>query len=75
MQESGIDLPEIEPESELVSDYLDKIRELISPHPDWVVTDEIYLATFAYSKLAMWGDLETIKEKGTDHPLVRLGRG
>ena len=31
MKESGIDLPEIEPESELVSDYLDKIRELISP--------------------------------------------
>ncbi len=71
MEEAGIDLPEIEPEGELISDYLDKIRELISAHPDWVVTDEIYLATFAYSKLAMWGDLETIKEKGTDHPLVR----
>ena len=56
-------------ETKDASDYLDKIRELISGRTDWRVTDEIYLATFAYSKLAMWGDLETIKGK------VRLLKG
>ena len=71
MEKSGIALPEIETEGQFVSEYLVKIRELISAHSEWRVTDEIYLATFAYSKLAMWGDLETIKGKGTDHPLVR----
>ena len=71
----GIKLPESELEIDAVIDYLDSVRQLTMSRTDWSVTDEIYLATFAYSKLAMWRDLETIRERGTDQPVVRALAG
>ena len=32
--------------------------------------DAVYLSTFAYSKLAMWRDLQIIRENGTDHQII-----
>ncbi|MEE9254146.1 MAG: AAA domain-containing protein, partial [Pseudomonadales bacterium] len=37
----------------------------------WRVTDDVYLGTFAYSKMPMWKDLERMRVEGVDHPLVR----
>ena len=70
LDEFGIELPDIDSGIESVSKYLKSVSQRISSRPDWRVLDEIYLATFAYSKLAMWRDLETIKNKGTDHSIV-----
>ena len=73
--EFGIELPDNESEVEDVRTYLNMVRQSIASRSDWKVEDEIYLATFAYSKLAMWRDLETIRERGTDHSVVRALAG
>ena len=75
MRKLGIELPDSEIEIDTVDNYLEQVRQLTTSRPDWSVTDEIHLATFAYSKLAMWRDLETIRENGTDHPVVNTLAG
>jgi uncharacterized protein YkwD len=70
LREFGIELPESDSGIETVGEYLEDVRKLIAARQDWHVVEDIYLATFAYSKLAMWRDLETIKNNGTDHPTV-----
>ena len=70
LSEIGIELPDGDSEIESVGDYLNNVREVIASRPGWNVIEEIYLATFAYSKLAMWRDLEAVKTHGTDHPIV-----
>ena len=74
LSEFVVELPDIESGVEDVAAYLDAVRRSIVARPEWKVVEDIYLATFAYSKLAMWRDLNTIKERGTDHPTV-LSRG
>ena len=55
---------------ETAGEYLDTVRGLVEQRPEWEIKEDVYLATFAYSKLAMWHDLEIIKNNGTDHPVV-----
>ena len=74
LNEFGISLPE-DPEIETVAPYLDSIRELVRQRPGWNVSEEVYLAIFAYSKLAMWRDLEDIKNNGTDNSIVKTMAG
>lgn len=69
LSEFGIGLAEADSGIETAGEYLDVVRELVAQRPDWQVNEEVYLATFAYSKLAMWRDLETIKTGGTDHSI------
>ena len=71
--EFGIEIPDFEEEQP--SEYLDKVRNLIASRRGWSVEHKVYLANFAYSKLAMWTDLEHIREEGTDHPIVRTLAG
>jgi hypothetical protein len=70
LQDFGITLPEVDSGLENPSEYLDVVRRLVRRRPEWEVHEDVYLATFAYSKLAMWRDLEIIKVNGTDHPIV-----
>jgi very-short-patch-repair endonuclease/DNA polymerase III delta prime subunit len=70
LSEFGIELPEADSGIETAGEYLDVVRERIGHRPEWKVNEDVYLATFAYSKLAMWRDLETIKNNGTNHPIV-----
>lgn len=70
LMEFGITLPDPAPDLESVSVYLDSMKELIKGRPDWEVKDDIYLATFAYSKLAMWRDLDLVRNHGTDNSIV-----
>lgn len=70
LREFGIELAEDDSESGTAADYLKEVSQLIAHRQDWRVTEDIYLATFAYSKLAMWRDLEIIKNNGTDNSIV-----
>lgn len=75
LQEFGLNLPEEELDFDTAGEYLDWVKGLVADRTDWEVTDELYLATFAYSKLAMWRDLGIFKENDTDHPVVRTLAG
>ena len=70
LAESGIELAEADTGIATPGEYIDAVRELVRQRPEWEVQDDVYLATFAYSKLAMWRDLEIIKNNGTDHPTI-----
>ncbi|MFQ6025903.1 MAG: DUF3320 domain-containing protein [Dehalococcoidia bacterium] len=70
LSEFGIGLEEADSGIETAGDYLGTIQQLISSRPEWQVKEDVYLATFAYSKLAMWRDLERIKTSGTEHSIV-----
>ena len=69
LHEFGIELPEFEHES--YSEYLAVVSHLITDRPGWDVTHEVVLATFQYTKLAMWEDLSGMRNEGVNHPLVR----
>ena len=70
LSEFGVELVEADSGIETAGDYLDVVRRLVAHRPEWRVNDDVYLATFAYSKLAMWRDLEIVKTAGTDHNIV-----
>jgi very-short-patch-repair endonuclease len=70
LREFGIELPQDDGEIETAGGYLDLVRQVVAQRPGWKVHDDVCLAIFAYSKLAMWRDLELIKNNGTDHPIV-----
>ena len=69
LREFDISLPEFEHES--YSKYLDAVSRLVTDRQGWGVTREVALATFQYTKLAMWEDLEGMRRAGVTHPLVR----
>ncbi len=69
----GVEIPDLGQESP--SQYLDRVREAIRGKPDWVVREDVYLATFAFSKMAIWEDLDAMRKQGVDHPLVRCLAG
>jgi len=70
LEDFGISLPEPGTENEPISEYLDQVKKLIKTRPSLEVVEDVYLATFAYSKLAMWKDLDLIKKNGTNHPVI-----
>ena len=57
------------------SDYFDSVRKAINGQQGWSVEDKVYLGAFAYSKLAMWRDLEALKNRGTDNEIVKVLSG
>ncbi len=71
----GFQLPAYDPEQS-VEDYLENVDESIVGKTDWKVSRTIFLGTFQYSKMAMWEDLEAIKESiDIANPLVRYLAG
>ena len=69
----GVEIPDLE--DELPSAYLERVRTAIRGKSEWEVREEVHLATFAYSKLAIWKDLEEMRQTGVNHPLVRCLAG
>ena len=65
----GVTLPELLDQP--LAQYLGEVREAIRGRVDWEVEDRAALAVFAYSKLAMYGDLDKMRAGGVDHPLLR----
>ena len=61
-------LPDVQ--EQRLSEYLEEVRQTIRGKADWAVEDEVALSTFAYSKLAMYEDLDRMRTEGVDHPLV-----
>ena len=71
----GAELPELR-EDQPIAAYLGEVREAIRGKPDWEVEEGVALGVFAFSKLAMYEDLDRMRRKGVEHPLVRrLARG
>ncbi|MFH1023654.1 MAG: DUF3320 domain-containing protein [Planctomycetota bacterium] len=65
---ANIILPEIGEET--VAEYLAAVSRLIAGREGWSVETTIVVATFPFSKLAMWQDLDQMASTGVTHPLV-----
>ena len=73
LSEFGIELPQVDEES--ASDYFSMVRRSIAARRGWRVEDKVFLGAFAYSKLAMWRDLGTLRENGTTNNVIRVLSG
>lgn len=62
-------LPEYDEQG--IPDYLEAVREAVERKGEWTVTPKVFLGTFAFSKMAMYEDLERMRKEGVEHPLVR----
>ena len=63
----GIDLPELDEDSSedaSIELYLADVDQRVEGRPGWHVDSKIVLGTFSYSKLAMYEDLERMKNAG-----------
>lgn len=69
LSEQGISLAEFGDSAP--SEYIRFVSEAVSKREGWRVTNDMYLATFAFSKMPMCKDLERMRVDGVDHPLVR----
>lgn len=69
LRDFGVTLPELG-DSEITS-YLGSVRNAIAEKESWSVQEDVWLATFAFSKMAMYEDLERMGAGGVDNPLVR----
>ena len=65
----GVHLPE--PGAGSLENCLGAAAKEIGDRAGWRVSDEVALATFAFSKLAMYEDLDQMRREGVGHPLVR----
>jgi very-short-patch-repair endonuclease len=75
LQHAGLELPAFasspdEGAQGTLADYFHSVQEWCSTRDGWSVDDVVYLGSFAYSKLAMYRDLGTIREFGTDNKVV-----
>ena len=71
----GIELPELDLDTATPGECLDAYRGAFRQRRDWTVSNDLYLSIFAYSKLAMWRDLEELKEDPTGHGMVSMLAG
>ena len=56
----GIELPELDFDTATPGECLDAYRYAFKQRRDWTVSNDLHLLIFAYSKLAMARDLETL---------------
>lgn len=67
------EIPEYEEQG--IPEYLASV-ETMAARNGWTVAPDIFLGAFAFSKLAMYEDLERMRAEGVEHPLVlRLAGG
>ena len=71
----AIALPELDLDTATPGECLDAYRDAFKQRRDWTVNNDVYLSIFAYSKLAMWRDLEALKEDPTGHGMVAMLAG
>ena len=79
LAEYGVQLPDFAVESgeadETIEAYIGVVGELVRQRPSWSVESSIVLGAFSYSKLAMYEDLERMREQGVRSELTRLLAG
>lgn len=66
---AGITLPEFGEET--IAAYLAAVARIVAGRKGWSVETPLLVATFPFSKLAMWEDLNLMASSGVTHPLVR----
>lgn len=66
---AGITLPEFGEET--IAEYWAAVERLVARREGWSVETSTVVATFPFSKLAMWEDLDLMASTGVTHPLVR----
>lgn len=66
---AGITLPEFGERT--APEYWATVEQLVAGREGWSVEPAIVVATFPFSKLAMWEDLDLMISAGVTHPLVR----
>jgi hypothetical protein len=64
----GVPLPDFDQET--LSVYLEEVAHQAVSKQGWSVEPKLALATFPFAKMAMWEDLEQMRRKGVDHPVV-----
>ena len=69
LEQRGVTIDDINGEN--VSELLEHVSEVVDSKDGWGVSEGIYVSTFAYSKLAMYQDLDGLRSQGITHPLVR----
>ncbi len=65
---AGVTLPEFGEET--IAEYMAAVARLVASREGWSVETSIVVATFPFSKLAMWEDLDVMASTGVTHPLV-----
>ena len=68
LSQLGIEPPELGDMS--IREYLESFERAIRTRKEWSVDRDIFLSNFAYNKLAIWQDLEHLREDGVSHPLI-----
>lgn len=75
LSELGVELPEFEDESgegdESIEAYIAGVDQLVAQKPGWTVDAELMLSGFTFSKLAMYEDLDRMREHGVQSKLTR----
>lgn len=66
---AGISLPEVGEET--IAQYLAGVERLVAGREGWSVEASVVVATFPFSKLAMWEDLDLMASSVVRHALVR----
>lgn len=65
---AGITLPEFGEQT--IAEHLAAVARLVAGREGWSVDTSIVVATFPFSKLAMWEDLDLMASTGITHPLI-----
>lgn len=68
-------LPDFDTEVDTISSYLAKCESALCRESDWTISKDVFLSTFAYSKIAMWEDLERMSVSGFKTPILQALSG
>lgn len=75
LSELGLELPEFGDESsegdESIEAYIAAVDQLVGHRPGWAVNAELMLSGFTFSKLAMYEDLDRMRQYGVQSDLTR----
>lgn len=70
----GHKLPIFDPDV-TITKYLAECEEILCRSGDYKIRKEVVLTCFAYSKMGMWADIQSMRVSGTDHPLLNAMLG
>ncbi len=70
LETKGVSLPELKPDSS-ISDYLQKVRNLLTSRAGWRVHEDVFLDTFSFSRISMYKDYEHMLKMTWSNPLIR----
>lgn len=75
LSELGVELPQFADESdeggESIEAYIADVGRVVRQRPGWAVNADLALSGFTFSKLAMYEDLERMREHGVQSDLTR----